>query len=496
MVNQIELASPARRKIADPAVMVIFGASGDLTGRKLVPSLYSLSLGGLMPEKFHVLGVARSEMSDETFAEKLKEGMAAFGRHKPRDLWPTFSQRLSYLAGGYDDPETYRRLTERLAEIDSAAGLPCNRLFYLAIPPTLYAEVISRLGEVGLNRAEGGWSRIIVEKPFGRDLASAHQLNEVIHQNFNESQVYRIDHYLGKETVQNILTFRFANSIFEPLWNRNYVDHIQISVLEKVGVGHRGGYYDHAGVIRDMFQNHLLQLLSLTAMEPPVAFNAKSLRDEKVKVLQAVPEAGWNDGVWGQYRGYLENPGVDPRSTTPTYLALRLYVNTWRWQGVPFYLRSGKNLAAKTTEIILQFKQVPHRLFESTKRMASNMLALCIQPDEGMRLQFQTKVPGAGMESEPVDMNFDYDAKFGTEGLPDAYERLLLDALQGDASLFARSDEIEEAWSIVDPLAKGWETLASAPMTYYEPGSWGPVEADQLMSEENRVWLPGPGGHE
>ena len=479
-----------RNQPRDPAKIVIFGASGDLTRRKLIPAFYSLFQNGLMPAEFQVLGVARSQMSDQEFRDHLFEGVKEFGRLKPdsQETWDQFSERLRYLAGGYDDPQTHRKIAAALEESDQDASGGDNRLYYLSIPPTLYVPVIEQLGDSGLNRNKNGWCRIIIEKPFGRDLKTAHQLNELVHTYFDEDQIYRIDHYLGKETVQNIMSFRFANSIFEPVWNRRYVDHVQISVLESVGVGHRGGYYDRAGVLRDMFQNHLLQLVSLTAMEPPIDFNAKALRDEKVKVLQAVPSVPWEDVVFGQYEGYRQNPGVGEESTTPTYAAVRLYVNTWRWQGVPFYLRSAKNLAEKSSEITLTFKDVPHQLFQEDSDPSPNSLSLCIQPDEGMHLRFQTKIPGAGMRTDPVQMHFHYDTRFGEHGLPDAYERLLLDALQGDASLFARSDEIEQAWSIIDPLINGWEKLSNPPLAYYRPGTWGPIESDEFLAQDDRKW--------
>jgi glucose-6-phosphate 1-dehydrogenase len=480
----------------EPATVIVFGASGDLTSRKLVPALHTLACEGLLPAESRVIGIARSSFSDEVFHKRLYEGVKSYARLNLGicALWSTHEDRYSYLAGSYEDADAYRRLEERLAELDAQAGTKGNRLFYLATPPALYPVIIEQLGQAALNQSDG-WTRIIIEKPFGHDLKSAHWLNEQVHAVFDESQVYRIDHYLGKETVQNILTLRFSNAIFEPLWNRNYVDHVQITVAESVGVGHRAGYYDKAGVLRDMFQNHLLQLLTLTAMEPPALFEANALRDEKVKVLRAIRARG--QGVRGQYDGYCSEVGVAAHSQTPTYAALQLFVDNWRWRGVPFYLRSGKSLKAKTTEIAVQFKSVPHLMFpaSSEQQITPNILSLCLQPDEGIHLRFEAKEPGAGMRTRPVDMEFHYDEGFGAGTLPEAYERLLLDAMQGDASLFAREDEIELAWCLIDPIHDGWAGSDAPSLASYKPGSWGPFEADELLGREGRAWLLGCGAY-
>jgi glucose-6-phosphate 1-dehydrogenase len=504
MVEQLARTSPTivedtLRKIPDPCVVVIFGASGDLTERKLMPSLFSLACEGLLPEEFAVVGMARSELDDKGFRQKIKKGIEAHSRHKPADpkMWETFAEGLFYHQANYDDPAGYKALGKLLAKIDKERKVTCNCLFYLSTPPVLYPVIVEQLGRAGLaQQSEGAWRRIIIEKPFGQDLTSATELNHQVHQVFRESQVYRIDHYLGKETVQNLLVFRFANAIFEPLWNRNYIDHVQITVSEEVGLGNRAGYYDSAGVMRDMFQNHLMQLLTLTAMEPPAEFNATDLRDEKVKVLKAVrpikPEEVAKSTVRAQYRTYRDEPGVARGTNTPTFTAVKLYIDNWRWRNVPFYLRSGKALADKVTEISIQFKRVPHSMFP-TEQLPPNVLALCLQPNEGVNLRFETKLPGAGMQTRSVDMNFLYEQDFGKNSLPDAYERLILDALQGEASLFTRSDEIELAWALVDPILAGWDSKYAPVLAFYESGTWGPGKTDEFIEADGREWLYGCG---
>jgi glucose-6-phosphate 1-dehydrogenase len=475
------------RKPLPPFTIIIFGATGDLAHRKILPAFYALAQQHLLPEQYHIIGFARRDWSDDAFRAEMRQGVEQFSRI-PFDeaAWNTFAANLHYHRSEFDQAEGYPALSEWLDRLGDPASK--NRLFYLATPPEDYPIIVRHLGEAGLNRSPEGWTRIIIEKPFGTDLQSAVALNQQIHEVFPEDEVYRIDHYLGKETVQNLIVFRFANAIFEPIWNRNYIDHVQITVAETVGVESRAGYYDTAGVGRDMLQSHLLQLLTFMAMEPPYAFDARALRDEKVKVLQALRPIPATDTRIGQYLGYRSEKGVAPKSQTPTFAAVKIYIDNWRWQDVPFFLRSGKQLAEKTTEISIVFKCPPHLLFPigPDEKLNPNVLTLCIQPDEGMSLRFEAKVPGAGMKRQTVDMNMQYAQDFNHTELPEAYERLLIDALQGDAALFTRSDEIELAWQAIDPVIQAWEHGA-VPLFFYETGSWGPYEVARFLGED-REW--------
>ena len=483
--------------MSDTTTIVIFGASGDLTRRKLVPALFDLYCKGSLSDGVRVVGVSRSEFSDQEFRERMKEGVAEFARFENSKAakWGAFAEKLFYLAGDVTKPEEMRELDGLLRE-GEGQGL-ANRLYYLSIAPKLYEPVLANLGTAGMVSEEAGWRRVVIEKPFGYDLASARALNDVVYQHLDESQVYRIDHYLGKETVQNIMIFRFANSLYEPVWNRNYIDHVQITAAETVDVGHRADYYDGVGVVRDMVQNHMLQLLTLVAAEPPASFDANALRNEKVKVLSAVrpinPEDTAVETVRGQYTGYRDAVGVSEGSETATYAAIRFFIDNWRWQGVPFYLRSGKALAAKTTAITIFFKEPPHIMFPmpADAHIPRNSLTICIQPDEGIHFSFQAKEPDTQAGLQTVEMDFHYAEAFGPLAIPEAYERLLLDVLKGDAALFTRGDSIELAWSLIDPILAGWESAAGPALAFYEKGSWGPVEAEDLLANDCEQWSEG-----
>jgi glucose-6-phosphate 1-dehydrogenase len=489
--------------VTDSTSIVILGASGDLTRRKLIPALFSLCCRHRMPDPYTIVGMARTSSDAPSFRQTLKESMIAMApRYFDPKEWPAFAERLDYVTGDPAETESLAELNATLERFEAGVDGTRNRLYYMALPPASYAPVVQALGRVGMVDTARGWRRVVIEKPFGHDLPSARALNDLIHQVLHEDQIYRIDHYLGKETVQNVLVFRFANSIFEPVWNRNYVDHVQITVAESVGVGHRGKFFDQVGVLRDMFQNHLMQLLSLVAMEPPASFHADALRNERAKVLNSVrpilPGDVASETVRGQYDGYCQEPGVASDSQTATYAALRLYISNWRWEGVPFFLRSGKALADKSTEITVQFKAVPHMMFtqSSGNQIMPNRLSLCLQPDEGIHLRFEMKVPGTQSETRSTNMEFHYASVFGPDAIPDAYERLLLDALNGDASLFTRADTIELAWGLIDPILEGWSLPGAPPLAVYSPGSWGPEAADTFMLDTGHAWDLGCAEHD
>ena len=488
--------------------IVIFGATGDLTSRMIVPALYSLQQRGLLPEDFAIVGFSRSKWNTAVFRDEMEAAVRESAGAAPvdGDAWGKFAQRLYYISGNYGNRRDFQQLAELLDSVSANHNCGGNYVFYLSTPPSVYSDVIQQLGAVGLHQGygeESSWRRVVIEKPFGRDLTTAHTLNAQLANVFSESQTYRIDHYLGKETVQNILVFRLANHIFEPLWNRRYVDHVQITASESLGIEHRAGYYEESGAMRDMFQNHLLQLYSLVAMDPPVVFDSEAVGAEKIKVLRATRQIplseldqwavrgqfgqGW---VQGEYiKGYREEEDTDPRSNRETFAALKLHIDNWRWEGVPFYLRSGKSMAKKVTEIAIQFKRVPHLLFGlmPADTVNPNAIVIRVQPNEGFSLQFRVKSPGQTIRVQPVSMNFDYESLFNGEA-PPAYETLLLDIMRGDRTLFAHSEWIEYAWGLITPIIEAWDSSPASNFPNYEAGSWGPPEADALIARDGRSW--------
>ena len=488
----------------EPCAIVLFGASGDLAKRKVIPALFDLAAHDSLGERYSIVGFARTPMTDESFQQTAGEAAKTISEGGPIDpgKWDDFAKNLFYSAGDYGDQEAYSRLAKRLAELDTSHNLCGNRIFYLSTPPDVYADIIDQLGRAGLSRPcnPKAWVRIIVEKPFGRDLASAKELNQIVHNVFEENQVYRIDHYLGKDTVQNLLVLRFGNGIFEPLWNRNYVDHVQITAAETLGVERRGGFYETTGALRDMIQSHVLQLTSLVAVEPPASFDATAVRNEKLKVLQSIRpfdlEAVAQSVVRGQYNagelggkalpGYRQEQGVNPSSKTETFVAARLLIENWRWAGVPFFLRTGKRLARRSTEIVIQFRRAPHMVFHD-KHIEPNRLVLNIQPDEGVSVSFSAKKPGTEMNIGNVVMDFSYREGFG-DGSRSAYATLVNDCVRGDATLFDRGDNVEAAWSLVDPILDVWSAAKTAAVPQYPSGSWGPRESDHLLERDGRKW--------
>jgi glucose-6-phosphate 1-dehydrogenase len=495
-------------RMPSPCAMVIFGASGDLTKRKLVPALYSLARDRLLPSAFSVVGCARRDLGDQGFRDAMKASCNEFARRRPVEdaLWSSFQEGLFYHQGDFDKPETFATLKKRLDELDGTRGTGGNRVFYLSVPPDEYPRIITALGKAGLinNAKDGPFTRVIIEKPFGHDLASAQALNKEVHDTLREDQTFRIDHYLGKETVQNILAFRFANGIWEPLWNGKYVDHVQLTVAEAIGVEGRGGYFEGSGILRDMVQNHMFQFLCMMAMEPPVAFEADSVRDEKLKVLRALrplpeePAEVMKHVVRGQYAAgsvagrdqiaYRQEKGVAPDSNVETFVAMRLFIDNWRWAGVPFYLRAGKALPKRVSEIAIHFKTPPHSILHQSTKTAHepNVLNIRIQPDEGISLRFQSKVPGPTMDTVPVQMEFRYGTSFGQEP-PEAYERLILDCLLGDGTLFTRGDEVEASWRWIDRIEQAF-AAEKAKFPNYAAGTWGPADADALLAKDGRSW--------
>lgn len=497
----------SKHRGAPPTVLVIFGASGDLTARKLIPAIYNLGVDNLLPPEFYFIGVGRKPISNEDFQKIARDSVSKFSRRDiQEDVWLRIESNIQYHAGSYDDSESYKDLKSKILEIEKQAGRKLQLQFYISTPPNVFEPILENLGASGLashNLDTPIESKVIIEKPFGKDLETARGLNQTITRNFREHQVYRIDHYLGKETVQDLLVQRFSNAIFEPIWNRNYVNCVQITVAESLGVGSRGGYYDQSGALRDMIQNHTMQLLALVAMEPPVSLDPESIRDEKVKLLKAIQplnldhengdvvRARYTEGLINGERvqGYMQEEGIPETSNTETYAALRLSINNWRWKGVPFYLRSGKRMSTRVSEIAIQFKRPPGILFSDDNRfdLAPNTMVLRIQPDEGVTLVMNSKVPGLETRTQPVKMDFRYATTFGSN-TPEAYERLILDSMTGDSTLFIRGDETEASWKLVTPILEYWEKCGQRGVEEYVAGSWGPLAADQLLWKNKHEW--------
>jgi glucose-6-phosphate 1-dehydrogenase len=507
--TQVRTEKADEHRVPAPCAMVIFGASGDLTERKLVPALYYLSRAGLLPDGFSMIGCAKTPYTDESFRDKMQKAVKKFLDLPDADheAIRSFTKDVHYISDDFGDAKAYDQLKKLLDQLDQQRGTSGNRLFYLATPPSFFPVIVNHLGAVGLaepKERDKTWTRIVIEKPFGRDLQSARELNQAVTRVFKEDQIYRIDHYLGKETVQNLLVFRFGNGIFETFWNRRYIDHVQIAVAEEIGVENRGAYYEEAGLVRDMIQNHVLSLLSLIAMEPPAIFDARAVRDEKAKVMRAIRPIpldrlseyavrgqyveGWVDGK--KLPAYRSEPKVSPQSTTETYAALKLFIDNWRWADVPFYLRSGKRLPKRISEITIKFRRAPHLLFKGTgtTSIEPNHLSIHIQPDEGMSLMFNAKIPGTTMQIRPVTMEFRYEDAFGQTPPTTAYETLLLDCMLGDPMLFTRDDFVDLAWEVLTPLLNRWKEDGKKGLSFYEAGTWGPPEADAFIERDGRKW--------